>query len=123
MSEDAHQIALMSWMQLALKMRPQLAMAFHVPNGGSRNKIEAAKLKRMGVKRGVPDVVLMVARGGFHGMCIELKSLTGRTSPEQKDWIERLTAEGYLALVCKGWIQAKSALENYLDGTLTTENT
>jgi len=31
-------------------------LLFHVPNGGSRNKIEAAKFKGMGLIPGIPDL-------------------------------------------------------------------
>lgn len=47
---------------------------FHIPNGGSRNIIEATKLKKMGVKAGVPDLQLIVPNGEVHGLWIELKA-------------------------------------------------
>ena len=47
---------------------------FHIPNGGSRNKLEASNLKKQGVKAGVPDLFLPVGRGSYHGLFIELKS-------------------------------------------------
>lgn len=93
---------------------PGIELLFHVPNGGSRNKIEAAHLKRQGVKPGVPDLCLPVARGQYHGLFIELKTDIGRASAEQKGWIERLNAEGYFAEVCHGWESAVRVLEWYL---------
>jgi len=94
---------------------PGLDMLFHVPNGGARNKITAAQLKAEGVKKGVPDLFLMAPRGGYHGLAIELKRKGGgRVSPEQKDWIERLNAQGYRATVCFGWNDARQTIEAYL---------
>jgi len=92
-----------------------LRLLYAVPNGGDRNKIVAAKMKREGVKPGVPDYCLPVARSGFHGLYIELKSLTGYASAEQKNWIEDLRAEGYRAEVCRGWEQAWAVLREYLE--------
>src|SRR5690348_18167176 len=45
-----------------------LRLLYAVPNGGDRNKIVAAKMKREGVKPGVPDYCLPGARSGFHGL-------------------------------------------------------
>jgi hypothetical protein len=94
---------------------PELRMLFAVPNGGDRHKATAGKLRAEGVKPGVPDYVLPVARGGFHGLVIELKrERGGRTSGEQEQWIEAFRQQGWRAEVCKGWIQALMVLSDYL---------
>lgn len=88
---------------------------YHVPNGGSRNKIEAARLRAQGVKSGVPDLCLPVARGGNHGLYIELKRRRGgRISEEQVRWIDGLLEQGYAAAICKGWQEAASVIIDYL---------
>ena len=53
---------------------------FHIPNGGYRNAREAANLKRQGVKAGVPDLCIPVAKGGYHGLYIEMKTKKGKLS-------------------------------------------
>ena len=93
---------------------PPLRLLYAVPNGGDRNKVVAAKMKAEGVKPGVPDYCLPVARDGFHGLYIELKSLVGYASREQKQWIEDLRAEGYRCEVCRGWERAWEVLREYL---------
>ena len=94
---------------------PECQFMYAVPNGGSRNRLEAANLKRQGVKAGVPDIVLPVARKGYHGLYIELKVKSGgRTSSDQKDYIEFLTENGYLARVCKGAEEAVALIKEYL---------
>jgi hypothetical protein len=87
---------------------------FAIPNGGSRNKIEAVNLKRQGVKAGVPDLFLPVANHGKHGLFIEMKYGKGRTSPAQKEWIELLRENGYAAEVCYGASEAIDLIEKYL---------
>lgn len=62
--EASEQAALMLWAQMHLAKYPQLRLLYHIPNGGSRNAAEAASLKRQGVKAGVPDLCLPVAKRG-----------------------------------------------------------
>ena len=68
---------------------------FAVPNGGQRNIQTAARLKAEGVTSGVADLLLLVARHGFHGLCIEVKTLVGRQSENQKAWQKVIEAQGY----------------------------
>ena len=60
-TEDQEQITLMSWAHHVKFGNGRLSdYLIHIPNGGSRNVIEAAKFKKMGVKAGVPDLQLLV---------------------------------------------------------------
>lgn len=93
---------------------PELAWLAAIPNGGLRHKREAAKLKAEGVKPGVPDYLLPVARGGYVGLALELKTATGRVSPEQKAWLAHLEAQGWLAVVARGWEQAWDVVRDYM---------
>lgn len=69
----------------------------------------------MGVKSGVPDIFLPVPRGGFHGLWIEMKRVrSGRVTPAQKDWVERLNGQGYAAHICYGWEQASKLILDYI---------
>lgn len=114
-TEAEEQIALFEWAALQSGRFPELALLYHVPNGGSRNKIEAARLRAQGVKSGVPDLCLPVARGGNHGLYIELKRQRGgRISEEQVRWINGLLKQGYAAAICKGWQEAANVIIDYL---------
>jgi hypothetical protein len=53
---------------------------WHTPNGELRDKRTAAKLKAMGTRAGIPDLVLVIG-GKLH--TLELKTATGRLSPAQ----------------------------------------
>jgi hypothetical protein len=97
------------------RRHPELKGLFHVPNGGARDKITGARLKREGVKAGVPDVLLLVARGEYHGLAIEMKRQKGGVlSQNQKAWINRLNARGYKAVACRGAADAIKTIEGYL---------
>lgn len=87
---------------------------FHIPNGGSRNKAEAAHLKAQGVKPGVPDLFLPVAKGPYHGLFLEMKAVHGRVSDHQKQWLSRLQQNGYGTAVCYGFDQAKAVIDHYI---------
>ncbi len=113
--ESVEQTMIFQWARMIGNRHPEVNLMYAVPNGGSRNRIEAANLKKQGVKAGVPDICLPVARQEFHGLYIELKRKKGSgTSTEQKEWIEQLEQQGYKAVICFGFDDAKQVLEEYL---------
>lgn len=114
-SEATEQERLISWAQWQHNKYPELKLLYHVPNGGSRNTLEAANLKRQGVKAGVPDLCLPVARQGYHGLYIEMKWGKNKVTENQKQWLDDLRQQGYEAVVCYGADQAIRAIEEYLD--------
>ena len=116
--EEDEQTAIFDWAELCLKRMPDLMLLHHVPNGGLRSKSEAARLKRAGVKSGVPDIVLPVARGIYHGLYIELKALDGIVSKTQREWLNSLRLQGYFALACFGADEAISVIKKYIKGEL-----
>lgn len=114
--ESGHQEAIFSWCDYNRGKYPELALLYHVPNGGKRDAATARALKRQGVKAGVPDLVLPVARSGYHGLYIELKAGKNKPTELQKWWLEKLHDQGYFVMVCYGWEEAVQALSTYLDG-------
>ena len=116
-NETQEQIWLLKWGQQPTIRRqyPDLKCLFHIPNERS-DKRQAAILKKMGVKRGVPDLCLPVARGQFHGLFIEMKRTKGgKASDDQLWWNEQLIANGYASVICEGWESGKEALLWYLN--------
>lgn len=73
---------------------------FAIPNGGKRNVREAARLKRQGVKAGVSDLMLNIARNGYHGLDIELKIGKNKLSENQLIWGNRSIKAGRMHQVC-----------------------
>ena len=117
-SEEEEQAAVMEWAMLMERQYPELALLFHIPNGADRHPAVAAKLKRQGVKAGVPDLFLPVARGGWHGLFVEMKRQKGgRLSDDQKAWLDALTAEHYLAVRADGAEAACDVIYKYLTET------
>ena len=110
LSEAQEQSTLFQWASYF----PELEYMFAIPNGGSRNKIEAVNLKRQGVKSGVPDLMLPLPKGIYHGLFIEMKVGKNKTSENQNKWLEYLSSVGYLTAVCYGFEEAKSTILSYL---------
>lgn len=113
--ELSHQQTLFELANLHIGQHPELAMLNASANGGLRKRGVAGQLKSMGVKAGFPDIELPVARGGWFCLYIELKRLDGRPSADQLWWQERLTEQGNLALICRGWESAWHEIRRYLE--------
>lgn len=113
--ELADQIALFDLALLLEKQHPELKLMFHVPNEGKRSVYSGAELKRAGLKKGVPDVMLPVARKGYNGLAIEMKAGKNAPTEEQKKWLTGLAGEGWLCYVCRGYESAATVLGDYMD--------
>lgn len=112
MTESQEQYELFEW----ASYRRDLRLMYHIPNGGYRDAREAAWMRKQGVKAGVPDICLPIPKKGYGALYIELKRADGgRLSEKQKEWIEALRAAGNRVEVCRGWIEAKKVIEEYMD--------
>lgn len=114
-SEASEQVALFDWIDCCIPREPRLELAFHVPNGGLRAKGVAGELKAMGVRPGVPDILLPVAARGYIGLAIELKVGSNTTSDVQARWLDLLGCYGWYAQPCWGWVNAAQRICWYLD--------
>ncbi len=92
---------------------------FHVPNENDRadsNIIQGAIRKSLGVVSGVADLILLVARCGYHGLCIEMKDEKGKQKPAQIEWQAIVEREGYKYIVCRSLTDFKKIIYEYLNG-------
>lgn len=113
--EAAEQIKLFRWVDLVINHYPELKLLHHIPNGGSRNELEAVNLKKQGVRAGVPDLCLPVARGRYHGLYIEMKAGKNKPTEKQLQWIDDLRKQGYAVSICWSFDAARQELEKYLN--------
>ena len=112
--EDTEQIKLMNWAKSMEDVKPELHLLFHIPNGGKRGKLEAERFKAMGVKAGVPDLMLPVPRGKYKGIFIEMKYGDNTVSVHQRVFMRAAQDNGYYCVVCYGAAAAKRAIQIYL---------
>lgn len=114
-TEDEEQTYVMSWAEVNEHRYPELRLLYHVPNEGKRSKREGARLKRLGLRKGVSDLCLPVARGGYHGLYIEIKALDGKLTKEQKDFLAAVREQGFCGYACYGGESAVKEIELYLN--------
>lgn len=94
---------------------PHLAqLLFAVPNGGGRSRVEAAIMKGEGVLSGVADLILLVPRGAFASLCIEMKTEKGRQSPAQKEWQHAAQEAGNQYVVVRSFEDFQEHVRAYL---------
>lgn len=110
MSEDFEQRQLIQW----ARSRPELQYLFHIPNESASGKGWGIRNRQLGVKSGVPDLMLPIPSRGYHGLFIEMKAAGGKVSENQGRWLEALETFGYRAVVCYGWEAARDEIEAYL---------
>ena len=89
MSEAQEQCTVIEWADL------NRLPIFAIPNGGKRDPKEAAHLKKQGVRAGVPDLFLPIARGNSHGLFIEMKYGANKVTARQAEWLKLLKRQGY----------------------------
>lgn len=115
MSESDEQKALIKWANATKKNIEEIGKyLFAIPNGGKRDRKEAAKLKAEGVKAGVSDLFFPVGRGGYFGLWIEMKHGSNKPTDQQESWLYLMEDAGYKTAVCYTWIEARDAIKNYL---------
>lgn len=105
---------------------PELRWLTHVPNEGNHPKRtlpsgrrycpEGVKLKRLGKKPGVPDVILPLRRGHHSGMALEFKRPGEKTTAEQAEWLAWLDSQGWQTGVYTDAQAAWEAVKAYIAG-------
>lgn len=94
---------------------PGLRWAFTIPNGTRTSIHVAAKMKAEGVRKGIADIMIPHASGGYMGMFLELKSERGTLSPEQKQFLHDMALEGYYTEAAHGLDEAIELITKYLE--------
>ena len=111
-TEHQEQTAVIQWCD----QHPIAKLIFAIPNGANKSPATAAKFKREGLRKGVADLFLPVARSGFYGLFIEMKRRKGSvTSPEQVTFAAQVHKQGYCYFVCYGAENAIGVIARYLE--------
>ena len=86
--------------------------------GGIRTSMtQAIMAKRTGYVKGFPDLFVYEPSpcGKYHGLALEIKTIKGRATKEQKEWIEALNERGYKAEIVKGLPDILNCIDSYLN--------
>ena len=114
--ESNLQIACVKWFKMQFPRLEKLLFA--VPNGGARNAITGAILKKEGVTKGVSDLILLYPSRKHHALLIEMKTTKGKQSPSQKAWQKVVEQYGYKYIVCHSFDEFYNEVTNYLKDVL-----
>jgi len=90
-------------------------LLFHVPNGGKRNFREACRFKAQGVRAGVCDLILLIPRGRYPAMLLELKVGKNKPTAEQRSFMAICAEAGYYVDVSWDWNNATDILKRYCE--------
>lgn len=100
-------------------------LLFTASAAGMRTSMSVGiRMKRMGAKKGFPDIQILEPTEHYSGLFIELKAKDGRPSHDQKIWSRDLNAKGYLAVIMppldfnEGLEWCKKIVEDYLANKL-----
>ena len=126
-TEHQEQVRLMQWANLTKFNDEPIGLYLVASQNGAKlprfktahgfYSPQANKLIAEGLKKGFPDLQLLIPAGPYHGLFIELKRAKkslSKISKEQKEWIERLNRQGYQAKVCYGADEAIETIKGYL---------
>lgn len=118
--EHEHQVAIFKQAAIYEPQYPLLALLQGSLTGVNLDIIKAKRAKDAGVKAGFPDINLPVARGGYNGLYIELKTAKGSVRPDQDRIMGLLDQEGHLVLLLKDFSSAEvfDIIMKYLAGKI-----
>ena len=111
-AEHADQMALIVWFRLKYKKYKDLLV--FVPNGQNVGARAGERLKKLGLCKGFPDLVLFVKNNKYPAMIIEMKSKKGKATKEQNAMHNRLRDAGYLVVVSYGLDIACESIDKYM---------
>lgn len=119
--ESELQIACVEWARMQYPILNKLLFA--IPNGGKRNKVEAAIMKAEGVTPGVADLFISIptliatTRSESHGFYIEMKAPGKDARPEQREWLDLVGGLGYEEAVCDNFDDFRVLVTKYMQRT------
>lgn len=111
--ERAERIAFMEWTNLYPNIR---RFILAIPQEGKRNIITAVNLKRMGMRRGIPDYLFMHKSNKYSGLWIEFKAGKNKLTKDQKIFFEDAMSPeaNYKCVVVYSAKEAIDAIKEYL---------
>lgn len=118
--ESDEQAAVVSWAALMSGQYPELELLYAIPNGAhlygdiKKRARQMSHLKKQGLRPGMPDLCLPVARHGYHALYVEMKNGANKPSEKQEDILNLLAEAGNLAVVCWSAEEAIQTIVEYL---------
>jgi len=96
-----------------LKYQYPKALFTHVSNEGKRSPFERYKMKFLGSKAGMPDLMIFTPNKYYSGLAIELKVGYNKPSENQKKWLADLNNANWKAIWLNNFDDIKTTIDNY----------
>jgi hypothetical protein len=93
------------------RMQYPTYMILSIPNGGSRNAMEAANMRKEGILAGAPDLLIIAERAVLF---VEMKSPKGKQQMTQKEFQKNVERLGHIYKVCHSLMEFKFTVERWL---------
>lgn len=98
-----------------LKYNYPNALFTHISNEGKRSPFERYKMKYLGAKAGVPDVMIFTPNEFWNGLAIELKVGYNKPSENQKLWLKSLKNAKWKALWVNNFDDCIDIIDKYFN--------
>lgn len=109
--EDALLIAVMDY----IRYQYPTVLAAHIANERKASPQQGARMKRKGVKAGMPDIMIFKLKGDYNcGLAIELKIHPNKPTKHQTEILNKLSEQGWATHVCYSFDDAKMIIDDYL---------
>ncbi len=90
---------------------------FHPSMSGLKaTRGQARFMKSQGIRAGHPDLIIEKKANGHEILFLELKTIKGKLSDFQIDWIKKKIKDGYAVSVSYGYYDAIYKIKKYLEG-------
>ena len=112
-NEQQFQASVMSYIDK--RYWPVALLCFHVPlELLRRDDYSAGLFHRLGARGGVSDIIMLVPRGVYHGMTLELKLPKRRPTETQIAFLDGARANGYASCWTDSYDTAVFLIDTYL---------
>ena len=120
-AESQLQRACVRWFRI--QHRNHASLLFAIPNGA---RLQGTKTERgrqwaalalEGATAGAPDLFLAIPGKATHGLFLEIKTKSGRQTPEQKNFEALATAQGYAYFVPRSLDEFIKTVTDHMEST------
>ena len=109
--EDLMQRAVINYIQ----MQYPDAIFTHPMNEGKRTPFEQYKMKYLGAKPGIPDLLIFTPNANRSGLALELKYKYNKPTPNQKKWLKSLENKNWLAVWSNNLDECIEIIDKYFN--------
>ena len=114
--EGQIQVGVMEWIRANEEEHPVLKVAFHTPNSFfGTNFAVVMWLKKLGMRKGVYDIIIPISKNGYSSLWIEIKKGKGKLTPEQKMFSELINKYSDIPTKFEIYYDSQSCIESIKD--------